>query len=72
MPATLIAVDVAKSVFEIAVSTQPGRIAERHRPTRLPDGTTGDAQSRCAGARDTATAAAIAGGASAAIGPPRD
>lgn len=32
MSATVIAVDVAKSVFEIAVSTQPGRIVERHRP----------------------------------------
>ncbi len=29
-----IAVDVAKSVFEVAVSTQPGRVSERHRLTR--------------------------------------
>ena len=29
-----IAVDVAKSVFEVAVSTRPGRVAERHRLTR--------------------------------------
>ena len=35
MPATLIAVDLAKSVFEVAVSTRPGRIAERRRLTRL-------------------------------------
>src|SRR5215470_5461073 len=34
MPTTLIAVDVAKSVFEVAVSAHPGRIAERHRLTR--------------------------------------
>jgi transposase len=35
MPSTVIAVDVAKSVFEVAVSTRPGRVAERHRLTRL-------------------------------------
>jgi transposase len=29
-----IAVDLAKSVFEVAVSTRPGRIAQRHRFTR--------------------------------------
>lgn len=29
-----IAVDLAKSVFEVAVSTQPGRVATRHRLTR--------------------------------------
>jgi transposase len=29
-----IAVDVAKSVFEVAVSTRPGRVAARHRLTR--------------------------------------
>jgi transposase len=34
MSATVIAVDVAKSVFEVAVSTRPGRVAERHRLTR--------------------------------------
>jgi transposase len=34
MSATVIAVDVAKSVFEVAVSTAPGRVAERHRLTR--------------------------------------
>src|SRR5262250_3019489 len=34
MPATLIAVDLAKSVFEVAVSSQPGRIAARRRLTR--------------------------------------
>ena len=35
MPATpTIAVDVAKSVFEVAVSTRPGRVAARHRLTR--------------------------------------
>ena len=34
MPAPVIAVDVAKSVFEVAVSTRPGRVAERHRLTR--------------------------------------
>jgi transposase len=31
---TCIAVDLAKSVFEIAVSTRPGRVAERHRLSR--------------------------------------
>ena len=30
----VIAVDVAKSVFEVAVSTRPGHVAERHRLTR--------------------------------------
>jgi hypothetical protein len=35
MPTTpTIAVDVAKSVFEVAVSTRPGRVAARHRLTR--------------------------------------
>lgn len=34
MKHTTIAVDVAKSVFEIAVSEQPGRVAERHRLSR--------------------------------------
>ena len=34
MKHTTIAVDVAKSVFEIAVSEQPGRVTERHRLTR--------------------------------------
>src|SRR5262245_46018873 len=34
MPTPVIAVDVAKSVFEVAVSTRPGRVAERHRLTR--------------------------------------
>ena len=29
-----IAVDLAKSVFEIAVSEQPGRVSERHRLSR--------------------------------------
>lgn len=32
--APTIAVDVAKSVFEVAVSTRPGRVAKRHRLTR--------------------------------------
>jgi transposase len=32
--APTIAVDVAKSVFEVAVSTRPGRVATRHRLTR--------------------------------------
>lgn len=32
--ATTIAVDVAKSVFEVAVSERPGRVRERHRLTR--------------------------------------
>jgi transposase len=31
---TCIAVDLAKSIFEIAVSTRPGRVAERHRLSR--------------------------------------
>src|SRR6185369_10803473 len=31
---TLIAVDLAKSVFEIGVSTQPGKISGRQRPQR--------------------------------------
>jgi transposase len=34
MKHTTIAVDVAKSVFEIAVSDQPGRVSERHRLPR--------------------------------------
>jgi transposase len=34
MQDTTIAVDVAKSVFEVAVSRRPGRVAERHRLTR--------------------------------------
>lgn len=34
MQHTTIAVDVAKSVFEIAVSRHPGRVAERHRLSR--------------------------------------
>lgn len=34
MKHTTIAVDVAKSVFEIALSEQPGRVAERHRRSR--------------------------------------
>jgi len=34
MKHTIIAVDLAKSVFEIAVSHQPGRVAERHRLSR--------------------------------------
>jgi transposase len=34
MQDTTIAVDVAKSVFEVAVSRYPGRVAERHRLTR--------------------------------------
>ena len=34
MEHTTIAVDVAKSVFEVAVSDQPGRLAERHRLSR--------------------------------------
>src|SRR5262245_46717490 len=34
MSATTIAVDVAKSVFEVAVSSRPGHVAERHRFTR--------------------------------------
>ena len=31
---TTIAVDVAKSVFEVAVSEQPGHVRERHRLSR--------------------------------------
>ena len=31
---TTIAVDLAKSVFEIAVSRVPGKVAERHRLSR--------------------------------------
>ncbi len=34
MQSTLIAVDLAKNVFEIAVSHKPGKIAERHRLSR--------------------------------------
>ena len=34
MKHTTIAVDVAKSVFEIAVSRHPGQVAERHRLSR--------------------------------------
>jgi len=34
MKNTLVAVDIAKSVFEIAVSKQPGQVAERHRLSR--------------------------------------
>jgi transposase len=34
MQSTLIAVDLAKNVFEIAVSRKPGKVAERHRLTR--------------------------------------
>lgn len=34
MNSTTIAVDVAKSVFEVAVSEQPGQVRERHRLTR--------------------------------------
>jgi len=34
MKLTTIAVDLAKSVFEIAVSEQPGRVTERHRLSR--------------------------------------
>jgi transposase len=34
LSATVMAVDVAKSVFEVAVSTRPGRVTERHRLTR--------------------------------------
>jgi transposase len=34
MKSTTIAVDVAKSVFEVAVSHHPGRVAERHRLSR--------------------------------------
>jgi len=34
MQSTTIAVDLAKSVFEVAVSERPGRVAERHRLSR--------------------------------------
>ena len=34
MQSTLIAVDLAKNVFEIAVSRKPGKVAERHRLSR--------------------------------------
>jgi hypothetical protein len=34
MQHTTIAVDIAKSVFEIAVTAQPGRVSERHRLSR--------------------------------------
>ena len=34
MKHTTIAVDLAKSVFEIAVSSRPGRVCERHRLSR--------------------------------------
>lgn len=34
MQHTTIAVDVAKSVFEVAVSHRPGRVSARHRLTR--------------------------------------
>jgi transposase len=34
MQSTTIAVDVAQSVFEVAVSQRPGQVAERHRLTR--------------------------------------
>lgn len=34
MQSTLVAVDLAKNVFEIAVSRQPGKVAERHRLSR--------------------------------------
>ncbi len=34
MKQTIIAVDLAKSVFEVAVSEKAGRIAERHRFSR--------------------------------------
>jgi transposase len=34
MTSTMIAVDVAKSVFEVAVSTHPGRVSGRYRQTR--------------------------------------
>jgi hypothetical protein len=33
MPTT-IAIDVAKSIFDVAVSEHPGRVCERHRLTR--------------------------------------
>lgn len=31
---TTIAIDVAKSVFEVAISRRPGRVSTRHRLTR--------------------------------------
>ncbi|HLA78120.1 MAG TPA: hypothetical protein VJU18_11125 [Vicinamibacteria bacterium] len=31
---TVVGVDIAKSVFEVAVSKQPGRISDRHRLSR--------------------------------------
>ena len=34
MKNTTIAVDIAKSVFEVAVSEQPGRVSENHRLSR--------------------------------------
>ena len=34
MQSTLVAVDLAKNVFEIAISHQPGKVAERHRVSR--------------------------------------
>ena len=34
MQSTTIAVDLAKSVFEVAVSRRPGKVEERHRLTR--------------------------------------
>ena len=35
MKSTLIAVDVAKEVFEVAVSERPGRVTQRHRLSRV-------------------------------------
>ena len=32
---TLVAVDIAKDVFEVGVSDRPGRVARRSRPWRL-------------------------------------
>ena len=34
MNGTTIAIDVAKSVFEVAISEHPGQVRERHRLTR--------------------------------------
>jgi transposase len=34
MQSTTIAVDLAKSMFEVAVSQRPGKVAERHRLSR--------------------------------------
>jgi hypothetical protein len=31
MNSTTVAVDVAKSIFQVAVSDQPGRVRQRHR-----------------------------------------